>query len=62
MINDEERFIYIIWKNGLTTLNIIVNLFIFMIFVQTITNYKCTFDLKEGKGTSVTRGQSAKSA
>jgi hypothetical protein len=49
-------------KNDLITLNIIVNLFLFTIFVQTITNYKCTFGLKEGKDTSVTREQSAKSA
>jgi hypothetical protein len=48
---------YIIWKNGIITFNIIINLFLLVIFVQTVTNYKCTFSLMESKGTIVTRGR-----
>jgi hypothetical protein len=49
-------------NNGIITLNLIINLFLFTTFVQIITNYECTFGLKEGKSTSVTRGQNAESA
>jgi hypothetical protein len=34
------------------TLNIIIDLFLFILLIYTITNYKCTFGLEESKGTS----------